>query len=155
MTYIDYDLRRLEIAEASGADAVQIPQKERRRRKWYRQEAPHRSGTYPITVDASARPDGLRYAIRSVAPGGTCTSVGFYFQKKTHLPLMQMYANDTTFHTGISHPRADLPEVLDLITTRKFQPEKVTTLLADWEDAPEAYLERTPKVVVHRASAFV
>ncbi len=68
--------------------------------------------------------------------------------------LMQMYANDTTFHTGISHPRADLPEVLDLIATRKFQPEKATTLLADWEDASEAYLERTTKVVVHRPATL-
>lgn len=154
VTYVDYNRRRLEIAEALGAHSVEIPQKGRKRRQWYRQQAPRRGGAYPITVDASARPDGLRYAVRSVAPGGTCTSVGFYFQKKTGLPLMQMYNNDTTFRTGISHPRADLPEVLELIATRKFQPEKVTTLLANWEDASEAYLERTTKVVVHRPSMF-
>jgi alcohol dehydrogenase len=67
---------------------------------------------------------------------------------------MQMYANDSTFHTGISHPRASLPEVLDLIQSKKFQPEKITTLLADWEDAAEAFLERTTKVIVHRPSIF-
>ena len=154
VTYVDYDLCRLEIAADWGAHSVQIPQKERHRSKWYRQQAPRRSGVYPISVDASARPDGLRYAIRSLAPGGTCTSVGFYFQKKTSLPLMQMYTNDATFHTGISHPRADLPEVLDLIASGKFKPEKVTTVLANWEDASEAYLERTTKVVVHRPALF-
>ncbi|HOX83398.1 MAG TPA: hypothetical protein PLJ60_03590 [Chryseolinea sp.] len=65
-----------------------------------------------------------------------------------------MYANDSTLHTGISHPRASLPDVLDLIGSKKFQPEKITTLLANWEDTTEAYLERTTKVVIHRPSRF-
>ena len=153
--YVDADPTRLEIAQALGAHPVSIPKKGRQRKRWYRQHAPQRSGRYPISIDASARPDGLRYAIRSLAPGGTCTSVGFYFQKGTSLPLMQMYTNDVTFRTGISHPRADLSDVLNLIERRMFRPELITTLLANWEDASEAYLERTTKVVVHRASAFV
>ncbi len=155
VTYVDYDLRRLEIAQALGTHPVPIPNRKRQRKRWYRQHAPRRSGRYLISVDASARPDGLRYAIRLLASGGTCTSVGFYFQKGTSLPLMQMYTNDVTFRTGISHPRADLSDVLNLIEQRMFRPELITTLLANWEDASEAYLERTTKVVVHRASAFV
>ena len=47
------------------------------------------------------------------------------------------------FTPGISHARAYLPDVLDLIESKKFQPEKVTTLVANWDDAAEAYLERT------------
>jgi len=43
---------------------------------------------------------------------------------------------------------------LALIESKKFQPEKITTLLANWEDAAEAFLERTTKVVVHRPSLF-
>ena len=65
-----------------------------------------------------------------------------------------MYANDSRLHTGISHARAYLPDVLDLIESKKFQPEKVTTLVANWDDAADAYLERTIKVVVHRPSIF-
>lgn len=34
--------------------------------------------------------------------------------------------------------------------TGKFKPEKVTTLVANWDDAPLALLERTTKVVVKR-----
>ena len=98
--------------------------------------------------------DGLRFGIRSLATGGICTSVGYYFKKGTALPLMQMFANDSTFHTGVAHSRATLPDVLDLIESKKFQPEKITTLLAKWEDAAEAFLERTTKVVVHRAPVF-
>ena len=67
---------------------------------------------------------------------------------------MQMYANDSTLRTGVTHARAYLPDILDLIESKKFQPEKITTLLANWDDAAEAYLERTTKVVIHRPSIF-
>jgi alcohol dehydrogenase len=36
------------------------------------------------------------------------------------------------------------------LKTGKFKPEKVTTLVANWDDAPRAFLERTTKVVVKR-----
>ena len=150
--YLDYKPARLAIANSLGANAIEIPKKNRS--KWFRENVPKISGTYPVTVDASMNHDGLRFAIRSLAPGGTCTTVGYYFQKGTSIPLMQMYVNDSRLHTGISHARAYLPDVLDLIESKKFQPEKVTTLVANWDDAAEAYLERTTKVVVHRPSIF-
>jgi len=146
--YVDYIVARLEIAASLGANPIQIPKQ--RRAAWYRKNAPRRNGDYPITVDASSNCDGLNFAIRSLAPGGTCTVVGNYFQKGTSIPLMQMYANSSTLHTSVSHPRSDLPEVLELIKSKRFQPEKITTVLANWDDAPEAFLERTTKVVIHR-----
>lgn len=36
------------------------------------------------------------------------------------------------------------------MATTGFPAEKVTTLLADWDDAPEAYAAHTTKVVLHR-----
>jgi threonine dehydrogenase-like Zn-dependent dehydrogenase len=150
--YIDYLPARLEIAKSLGANPIEMPKQNRG--KWFRNNAPKISGAYPITVDASMHQDGIRFAIHSLAPGGICTSVGFYFQKGTSIPLMQMYGNDSRFHTGISHPRAALPDVLALIESKKFQPEKITTLLANWDDAAQAFLERTTKVVVHRPSIF-
>jgi alcohol dehydrogenase len=103
-----------------------------------------------ISVDASASIAGLNYALRSLAPGGICTGVGFYFMRKAALPLMQMYTNSSTLHIGVAHPRADLPRLLALLQTGKFKPEKITTLVASWDDAPRAFLERTTKVVVKR-----
>jgi threonine dehydrogenase-like Zn-dependent dehydrogenase len=150
--YLDYLPARLAIAKSLGANPIEIPKQNRG--KWFRQNSPAVSGCYPITVDASMNQDGLRFAIRSLSPGGICTTVGYYFQKGTSIPLMQMYANDSRLHTGVAHARASLPDVLELIESKKFQPEKITTLLANWEDATEAYLERTTKVVVHRPSIF-
>jgi alcohol dehydrogenase len=76
--------------------------------------------------------------------------VGFYFAARTGLSLMQMYANSTTLHVGVSHARADLPHVIDLVERDKFQPLKVATLIADWDDAPDAFTTRTTKVIVRR-----
>lgn len=151
--YMDYLPQRLALAESLGANPIQIPKL--KRNSWFRTNAPKISGMYPITVDASMNQEGVRFAIRSLAPGGTCTSVGYYFQKGTSIPMMQMYANDSTLHTGISHPRASLHEVLSLIESGKFHPEKITTRLANWEDGAEAFLERTTKVVIHRAPIFM
>ncbi len=90
------------------------------------------------------------YALRSLAPGGVCTGAGCYFAKKTPLPLMQMYADSSALHVGVSHPRADLPVVLELFKTGSFRPQRITTVVSDWDDAPKAFLERTTKVVVKR-----
>src|SRR6266702_679580 len=116
----------------------------------HRKHAPRRSGPYLIGVDASANIAGLNYALRSLAPGGICTSVGFYFMRNAALPLMQMFTNSSTLHIGVAHPRADLPRLLAFLETGTFKPEKVTTLVANWDDAPRAFLERTTKVVVKR-----
>jgi alcohol dehydrogenase len=150
--YVDYSPERLAIAKSLGANVIEMPKGNRG--KWYREHAPKIGGRYPITVDASMNEDGLRFAIRSLATGGICTTVGYYFKKGTSIPLMQMFANDSALHTGVSHARACLHDVLDLIQSKKFQPQKITTLVANWEDAAEAYLERTTKVVVHRPSVF-
>ena len=145
--YLDSSRARLDIAESLGANPIPTPGTGR----WLRTHAPRLSGPYPITVDASASGAGLNYALRSLAPGGVCTGVGFYFKSRYSLPLMQMFVNDSTLHVGVAHPRADLPAVLELLQAGRFRPEKVTTLVADWADAPKAFLERTTKVVVHRA----
>ncbi len=144
--YVDSSRERLEIAQTLGANPIKVP----RSAKWYRRNAPRRSGPYLISVDASANVDGITYALRSLAPGGVCTSVGGYAARKTAVPLMQMFTNSSTLHVGVAHHRAELPGLLALLQTGKFRPEKVTTLTADWNDAPRAFLERTTKVVVHR-----
>jgi threonine dehydrogenase-like Zn-dependent dehydrogenase len=147
--YLDHDRKRLEIAARLGANAIQIP----RATSWLSRNAPSNGGPHLISVDASASVDGIKFALGSLAPGGCCTGVGYYFFKKAKLPLAQMYFNTTTLHLGVSSPRSDLPDLLALIASRRFQPEKVTTVIADWDDAPRAFLEHTTKVVIQRPSS--
>ena len=63
---------------------------------------------------------------------------------------MDMYATSATLNVGVSHVRPHLPDLLSFIATTGFEAERVTSLLADWDDAPEAYLARTTKVVLQR-----
>jgi alcohol dehydrogenase len=110
---------------------------------------------YDISVDASNEERGLDYAVRSLASGGVCTSVGFYFRRGTPLPLWRMYLDGTSFRTGLSNPRADLPDVLALVRAGGFHPELVTTRIAEWDSADEAVLDRdATKVVVTRPASL-
>lgn len=130
--YLDTDAARLEVAARLGANPVKTAR------------------AYPITVDASAHPDGLAKAVLATAPGGTCTSVGIYYTARTPFPLLGAYGIGLTFVTGRVQSRAMLPEVLALVAAGKLCPELVTTRVADWEDAPRAFLDSGPKVVVVR-----
>lgn len=138
--YLDTSDNRLERADKLGANA---------QRSTRNGAVPNGRG-YDIVVEASSRTSGVRRAIRATAPGGVCTAVGYYVATNTAVPLMHMYANDITLHLGVSHPRAVLPELLDWINTNDFPAEEVTSSLASFDDAPQAYSERTTKLVLHR-----
>jgi alcohol dehydrogenase len=138
--YLDGNADRLRIAERVGARALERSGK----------TAPDRLGPYPITVDASGTEDGIACALRSLEPGGICTSVGIYFTD-TPVPLFDMYLTGVTFTTGIVSSRPLVPALLELVAAGRLHPELVTTRLASWEEAPEAILEPTTKVVVTRA----
>jgi alcohol dehydrogenase len=131
--YVDDDPVRRGIAESFGARTPTT-----------------RSSGYDVVVEATSRASGLRQALRALGPGGICTAVGYYFASGTRLPLMRMYTTDATLHIGVSHARAVLPELLDFIGRTQFPAERVTTVTADWDDAPAVYATKTTKVVLHR-----
>ncbi|MDR7166119.1 alcohol dehydrogenase [Pseudarthrobacter oxydans] len=137
--YVDTSHRRLEVADSLGANAHQRPK---------RSAIP--GPAYDIVVEASSSTAGIRHAIRATAPGGICTAVGYYVGTNTGIPLMHMYANDITLHLGVSHPRAVLPELLNWVHHNNFPAERVTSHLADFDDAPTAYAQHATKLVLHR-----
>jgi alcohol dehydrogenase len=142
--YVDDRTERLEIAESLGARVHPIP---RTRRRSQPAAIP---GRYDVAVEASSSGAGVRNALRSLEPGGICTAVGYYLAPNTRVPLMHMYANDATLRLGVSSVRPVLPDLLDFVATTGFPAERVTTVLADWEDAPTAYTAHTTKLVLHR-----
>jgi len=140
--YVDDDSVRRRIAEGLGAHT--FPARERSRRRHTT------TPRYDVVVEASSRAAGLRRAIRSLARGGVCTAVGYYLASGTRVPLMHMYAADTTLRVGVSHARAVLPDLLACVARTRYPAEQVTTLTADWDDAPAAYATRTTKLVLQR-----
>ena len=136
--YHDRDPRRVELARSLGATASLTE-------AW-----PNRLGSYPITVDASQDPDGLACALRSTEPGGHCTSTSMYFSGMVPVPMTEMYMKGATLSTGRVHSRTVLPAVLDLIATKRIAPERVTTETAGWQDAADALLQYTTKLIITR-----
>jgi alcohol dehydrogenase len=135
--YVDADATRRETAGKLGAQT--------------HAQTPKRVGPYPITVDASADPDGLALALRSTAPDGVCTSTAIYFAEQPSLPLLEMYTKGITFKTGRANARTAMPHVLELAASGALRPELVTTSVLSWEDAADALLERGwTKLVIER-----
>lgn len=137
--FLHEDERSLQIAEQLGARAVP------RGRRF-----PTVRKHYDIVVEASSSSGGLRHALRSTAPGGECTAVGYYVRTRTGMPLMHMYATDITLHLGVSHPRAVLPELLAWVHEQNFPAELVAPRVDDFDDAPNAYAAHATKVVLAR-----
>jgi len=135
--YVDADAGRRAIAATLGADTLAA--------------LPKRLGPFPITVDASADPDGLALALRSTAPDGICTSAAIYFGEQPSLPLLEMYTKGITFRTGRANARPAMPHVLELTAVGALRPEIITTKVVGWEHAADALLERGwTKLVIER-----
>jgi alcohol dehydrogenase len=143
--YVDDRDARLEVADGFGATTRKV---EKARRKSILDGSGRR---YDVVVEASSTSQGLRDAVRALRPGGVCTGTGYYLAPGTKVPVMDMYATSATLKVGVSNVRPVLPELLDFVATSGFPAEQVTSLLADWDDAPEAYAAHTTKLVLHRA----
>jgi threonine dehydrogenase-like Zn-dependent dehydrogenase len=135
--FIDSDADRLRLAQRLGANPIEGP-------------PPQRAGRYAITVDASADADGLACALRSLAPGGVCTSVGIYYGNMTPLPLLDMFGTGVHFHTGRANARADIPAVLELIADERLRPELINSETVAWDDAADALRDPSMKPVFVR-----
>jgi alcohol dehydrogenase len=108
---------------------------------------PRRAGFYPITVDASADPEGLACICRSTDADGIITSIGIYFEP-TPLPLLDMFTQGVTFVTGRPHVRQLMPEVLELVRDGRFDPDPVTVSRVSWDEAEQALSDLRAKTVV-------
>jgi len=135
VAYLDHDPDRLALAAELGAEPITAPVQDR-------------IGPYEVTVDASADPATLATALRSTGPCGTCTSVGIYWQNDTPLPLLEMYDRAVTFITGSPQARPAIPEVLKLVANGKVKPERITTRVVSFDDAPDALAEPYTKLVM-------
>lgn len=144
VAYADNDKTRLQIAEKLGVETIELSSNRRR------SLSKHIARRFDVAVEASSRSDGLDSALRLLNPGGICTAVGYYVAPGTKVPIMHMYANGATLKVGVSHVRPVLPDLLQFVARENFPAEAVATLVADWEDAPQAYKARTTKLVLKR-----
>lgn len=144
--YLDTCRTRLDIAERLGARPILFQTTD----AWFRRGEPVHPKGYAISVEASGTTRGLHYALSALTQGGVCSACAFYLRRATPLPLWNMYLKSTTLHVGVSHPRAHVPAVLELIRHGSFDPLKLRPLISGWEDASQSLLERATKVILQR-----
>ena len=133
VVYVDKPPDRLELAASLGARAVSRGAE---------------LGEYLAVVDASGNPAELVRALRAVAPGGWCHSVGIYFLDAP-LPLLDMYGKDITFTTGRPSVGPHIARVLALVAEGRLHPERIGAT-APWDDAPEVLAARPLKPILVR-----
>jgi threonine dehydrogenase-like Zn-dependent dehydrogenase len=133
VTYLDRDPHRLAVAVALGAVVIDGP-------------PPRKVGSFPITVDASGTPEGLRSALNSTAFDGVCTSPSVYLEDPA-VPMFSMYSRCCTLHTGRAHVRPAIPVVLDLVVAG-FDPSVVTAAVVTKDAAVEALQHPPMKLVI-------
>lgn len=105
-----------------------------------------RVGRFPITVDATARPEGLRFCIGSTDGGGICTSVGIYFGE-VPFDLLDMYTRGIRFVTGRVDARRELEPALALVAKGLFELAPIVSTIVPFEEAPRAWTEPATKLV--------
>lgn len=137
VTYADRDPGRLAKAERLGAVPVE----------GYQQPP---IDSFSLTVCTSSDREGLRYALKSTEPDGTCTCNSIFFDGDVALPMLEMYTRGVSLVTGRVNARAVIPAVLDLVTSGSLRPAEVTDVVAGWDDAIAALTDGPNKVVLHR-----
>jgi alcohol dehydrogenase len=73
-----------------------------------------------------------------------------HFGGDAEIPILQMFMTTATLSTGRAPSRTLLEPVLELIASGAIDPTQVTSETATWDDAPEALLGYTTKLVVTR-----
>jgi alcohol dehydrogenase len=129
VSYLDRDPRAVELAARLGAKAASISS-----------FADPVSGAYDLTVDASADPGGLRHALKSTRPGGTCVGRSVYFGE-VPLPYFDLYGSGVTFVTGPPHATPFVPEVLQLLASGTLDPRPVLAGPHPYDAAPEVLVD--------------
>jgi threonine dehydrogenase-like Zn-dependent dehydrogenase len=137
ITYFDIDKSRADFAAKLGAiteHAEKYPQR--------------LTGNFDLTVDCSGSVDGFRMALRSTRPYGKSITVSIFFDNSVPIPYIEMYTKGIDLTISRTHAREQTPEILQLIGAKKFDPAVVTSRIADFGDAAEAWVEPGRKLVV-------
>jgi len=111
---------------------------------------PESHGRHDVVLEHANEPRGLGCALSSLRTGGHCTVTSMHFGGVAEIPIMQMFMTSVSMSTGRAPSRTLLEPVLELIASGAIDPSHVTSETATWDEAPEALLGYTTKLVVTR-----
>jgi alcohol dehydrogenase len=90
-----------------------------------------------VNAAADASGDTLRSCLLATEPDGVCVNTSLHFADPA-MPLLHMFLNCLTLTGGLSHARANMPEVLALIAGGRITPGVVATNVLDFDTAADS-----------------
>jgi threonine dehydrogenase-like Zn-dependent dehydrogenase len=107
---------------------------------------------FDVLVDGSGNPAALRLLIDRAAAGAFATSTAgaIYAFGDVPFPVLHMYRQSVTFHTGWVSTRPVMEEPLELIAAGAFDPRVVETAVLGFEDATGALAQPFTKLAFVR-----
>jgi threonine dehydrogenase-like Zn-dependent dehydrogenase len=111
-------------------------------------EWPDSHGRFDVVVENANESRGLACALGSLRVGGHCTVTSMHFSGEAKVPILDMWLRGVTISVGRCNSRQTLEPVLDLIASGAIDPGEVTSEVAARDEAPEALLGYTTKLVV-------
>lgn len=135
--YYDSDQARLKLAERYGANIIDRNNSEP-------------VGTYEIVVDSSIDSLALIEAFRFTEPEGHLTSVTIHLEEKRQVPFTEAYHKGLFYRTARPNCRQYMSEVGELCCAGHFDPKLINARVYDFDDAPEAWLDKGIRVVAAR-----
>ena len=143
VVYLDHDRKRLDLASKYGARAIETP-----RSLGKFDPAPGELGDFHIGVEASSNIAGFNFLFDQIACGGAVFGIGFYFFPDQAINYFTMYSKSLTLKIGVSHPAADMDDLVSFVLNNDFDPRIAQTDVFSYSEADKVYGKSSTKLIL-------
>ncbi|TGL38947.1 zinc-dependent alcohol dehydrogenase [Leptospira perdikensis] len=134
--YADTDKTRIQLAESLGIPVEHFTTFTKPTNK------------YDLVCDASANKAGWDFAVRSLGKNAIFSSASIFWTNQWEIPYLEMYNQGVEIHLGRVESKDSMEALYPYILSGTFTPEKIVTRTANFNDAKEAWLEESIKLVI-------
>lgn len=105
---------------------------------------------YDIVVDCSATKDGWNFATRSLGKNGILSAASIFWTNLLEIPYLEMYNQGVEIHISRVQSKESMIALLPYLKSGVFTPGKIVSKVAKLEDAKDAWVEESTKLVLVR-----
>lgn len=134
--YVDTDTTKIQLAESLGIPVESFS------------NFPKPTKKYDLVCDASANKQGWDFAVRSLGRNAIFSSASIFWTNQWEIPYLEMYNQGVEIHLGRVESKDSMEALYPYILSGIFTPEKIVTKTANFDDAKEAWLEESIKLVI-------
>ncbi|MCB1138211.1 MAG: alcohol dehydrogenase catalytic domain-containing protein [Leptospiraceae bacterium] len=136
VTYMDSDPERLELASGLGIECLET------------RDFKKSPGRFDLVCDASANEESWKMGLKSLKPAGIFASASIFWSNKVPIPYLDLYNQEAEIHIGRVNSIESMKRILPSIVSGKFDPGKIVTRTAPFQEALEAWQEEAIKLVI-------